>query len=203
MRNDELPEGWSLTTLGEVTRPSSEKIEPQECPNAPYLSLEHIESQSGRILGYGNGSDVRSTKSVFRAGNVLYGKLRPYLNKVSVPDFDGICSTDMLVFPRSPWLENRYLSYFLSCSEIVEFANHHSSGVQLPRIGFDKLAELAFPLPPLAEQKRIVAKVEELLARVNAARERLARVPTILKRFRQAVLATACSGRLSVRDGST
>ncbi len=128
---------------------------------------------------------------------MLYGKLRPYLNKVCRPEFDGICSTDILVFPQSEHLESRYLLYFLSRRQTVEFANHHSSGIQLPRIGFDKLAELEFPLPPLTEQRRIVAKLEEVLAQVNAARERLERVPAILKRFRQAVLAAAFSGRLT------
>jgi len=85
----------------------------------------------------------------------------------------------------------------MSTRYVVEYANHHSAGVQLPRVSFDKLADLEFALPPLAEQKRIVAKVEELLAAVNVARERLARVPAILKRFRQAVLGAACSGRLT------
>ncbi|MCI0459123.1 MAG: restriction endonuclease subunit S [Gemmataceae bacterium] len=192
-----LPDGWAMTRLGEITAPSSEKIEPTERPDALYLSLEHIEGETGRIVGRGKGNDVNSTKAVFRAGDVLYGKLRPYLNKVCIPDFDGICSTDILVFARCSWLENRWLKWFLSQRHVVEYANHHSTGVQLPRIRFGMLVELEFPLPPLAEQKRIVAKVEALLARVNAARERLAKVPAILKRFRQAVLDAACSGQLT------
>ena len=140
---------------------------------------------------------MNSTKAVFRAGDVLYGKLRPYLNKVVVPDFDGICSTDILVFRKQPWLDSRFLKYFLSTPPVVEFANHNSTGVQLPRIGFDTLGMLELPLPPLSEQRRIVAAVEAVLAKVNAARERLNRVPAILKRFRQSVLSAACSGRLT------
>jgi type I restriction enzyme, S subunit len=194
---DALPEGWACITIGEIASPSKEKIEPVDCPSARYLSLEHIESETGKILNSGQASDVNSTKAVFNAGDVLYGKLRPYLNKVTIPDFDGICSTDILVFPKSDWLYSVYLRHFLSTRDVVQYANHHSSGVQLPRVSFAKLAELPFPLPPLAEQKRIVAKVETLLARVNAARQRLAKVPALLKRFRQSVLAAACSGRLT------
>ena len=133
----QLPEGWVLAKLGEITAPSSEKVEPSEQPNAPYLSLEHIEAGTGRILAYGRGSDVHSTKAVFRAGDVLYGKLRPYLNKVCIPEFDGICSTDLLVFPRRGSLDNRLLKWFLSQRHVVEYANHHSAGVQLPRISFE------------------------------------------------------------------
>ena len=194
---EELPEGWARAALCELVKPSSEKVEPSEWPEATYLSLEHIEPQTSAILGRGRGSDVNSTKAVFHAGDVLYGKLRPYLNKVVVPDFDGICSTDILVFRPQPWLDPRFLKYFLSTPAVVEFANHNSTGVQLPRIGFGALGTLELSLPPLAEQRRIVAAVEAVLAKVNAARERLNRVPAILKRFRQAVLSAACSGRLT------
>jgi type I restriction enzyme S subunit len=194
---EDLPEGWASTTLGEVVFPSKERIEPSECPNARYLSLEHIEHDAGRITGHGTGADVGSTKAVFQAGDVLYGKLRPYLNKVCIPSFAGICSTDILVFPKSACIEPHYLLRFLMQRSVVEYAHHHSAGVQLPRVSFDRLAKLEFPLPPLAEQKRIVAKVEELLGRVSAARQRLAKAPALLKRFRQSVLAAACSGQLT------
>jgi len=196
MSND-LPEGWVWAKIGELVAPSKEKIEPSQCADSPYLSLEHIESHTARIASSGKGADVGSTKAVFHAGDVLYGKLRPYLNKVCMPDFDGICSTDILVFPNSPSLQNRFFMRFLMQPEVVEYANHNSNGIQLPRISFDKLAQLPLKLPPFAEQQRIVAKVEALLARVNAARQRLAKVPAILRRFRQSVLGTACSGRLT------
>jgi type I restriction enzyme, S subunit len=194
---EELPEGWVLASLGELLSPSSEKVEPDEKPDAPYLSLEHIEPHTNQIIGRGKGSDVNSTKAVFQAGDVLYGKLRPYLNKVAIPDFDGICSTDILVFQRRPWIDSPYLMHLLSRREVVEFANHNSAGVQLPRISFKVLGTLVVPFPPLAEQRRIVAAAERMLGRVGAARDRLNRVPATLKRFRQAVLAAACSGRLT------
>jgi type I restriction enzyme, S subunit len=195
--DDDLPEGWTVEPLGNLVSPSKEKIEPDQKPDAPYLSLEHVESKVMRIIGHGFGRDVKSTKTIFRTGDVLYGKLRPYLNKVCIPDFDGICSTDFLVFQRVPWIENRLLLWFLSRPEVVDIANHHSTGVELPRVNFQTLASLSFPLPPASEQKRIVAKIEELFVQVNAARARLAKVPLILKSFRQAVLAAACSGRLT------
>jgi type I restriction enzyme S subunit len=192
-----VPEGWALTKLGEIVCPSTERIEPSECPDALYLGLEHVESHTGRIIGHGYGRDAQSTKAIFHAGDVLYGKLRPYLNKVSIPEFDGICSTDFLVFPQVEWLDSRLLRWYLLRQEVVQYANHHSSGVELPRVSFEALANLDFALPSLAEQKRIVGKIEDLLTRVNSARERLDRVPVILERFREAVLVAGCSGRLT------
>jgi type I restriction enzyme S subunit len=194
---DELPEGWVRSQLGAVAWPSKNKIEPSQQPDAPYLGLEHIESHTTKVLGHGRASDVKSTKAVFHAGDVLYGKLRPYLNKVCVPDFAGVCSTDFLVFDQKPWLDSRFLLWSLLRREVVEYANHHSTGVELPRISYDALASLDFWLPPLTEQNRIVARIEQLMARTNVLRQRISGVPAILKRFRQAVLTVACSGRLT------
>jgi len=192
-----LPEGWLRTQFGNVVWPSKNKMEPDKQPEARYLGLEHIEAHTGKILGVGRASEVKSTKSVFRAGDVLYGKLRPYLNKVAAPDFGGVCSTDFIVFDQKIWLNNRLLLWFLLQREVVEYANHNSTGVELPRISYEKLAALDFLLPPLAEQHRIVAGIEKCLTRVNSARDCLSRVREILIRFRQAVLAAACSGSLT------
>jgi type I restriction enzyme S subunit len=200
MQNEEgngLPEGWLCTQFGNVVWPSKNKIEPHQKPEARYLGLEHIEAYTSKILGGGRASEVKSTKSVFKAGDVLYGKLRPYLNKVAAPDFDGVCSTDFIVFDQKICLNNRFLLWFLLQREVVEYANHNSTGVELPRISYGKLASLDFLLPPLAEQHRIVARIEKCLTRVNSARNHLSQIPAILKRFRQAVLVAACSGRLT------
>src|SRR4051794_40094524 len=106
---DDVPNGWAATKLSEIVACSTEKVEPGEANDAPYLSLEHIESHSSRIIGHGRGSDVKSTKNVFRAGDVLYGKLRPYLNKVCRPDFDGMCSTDILVLQPTKAIDPGFL----------------------------------------------------------------------------------------------
>jgi type I restriction enzyme S subunit len=89
------------------------------------------------------------------------------------------------------------LSEFFQTSDYWQLISENVAGNAQPNCNASKLASLPLALPPLAEQKRIVAKVEELLARVNAARERLAKIPALLKRFRQSVLAAACSGLLT------
>ena len=115
-----LPEGWAWAPLGErealvrqggAGRPSGR----------PYLSLEHLESDTTRILGHGRGRDVNSTKTVFRSGDVLYGKLRPYLNKVCIPAFDGICSTDVWSFRSRRTSTAATLCGFLNQREVVEY----------------------------------------------------------------------------------
>ena len=192
-----IPEGWADVLLRDVAQPSKEKVEPSDRPDEPYLSLEHIDPDDRTLNGRGVSSDVKSTKTVFRVGDVLYGKLRPYLNKVYLAEFDGICSTDILVFPGSETVHSGYLTYFLNSPEVVRHATQASKGVSLPRVSFSALGKLPFALPPYAEQERIVGAADTLLARVHAVRDRLDRVPAIIRRFRQSVLAAACDGRLT------
>lgn len=195
--SDELPEGWAAVPLGDLVRPSKDKSEPGTANGRPYLGMEHVESETGRVLGHGDAREVRSTTVAYRTGDVLYGKLRPYLNKVLVAPFDGVGSTEFIVFGQQQHIDSRYLRWLLARRQFVETANERAAGVQLPRVTFDKLADLEQPIAPLAEQRRIVAKVEALLEQVRRAKDRLDRVPLILKRFRQAVLAAACEGKLT------
>jgi type I restriction enzyme, S subunit len=180
-----------------VTSVSSVKAEPENLHDVPYIGLEHIEGGSNQILSVGTVTDVKSTKSVFQRGDVLYGKLRPYLKKVCRPDFDGVCSTDLLVFSASPNLDNGYLLYFLLQQSTADYATQNSSGINLPRVNSRTLGELGFPLPPLAEQRRIVAKIEALQERSRRAREALAEVGPLLEQFQQSVLAAAFRGDLT------
>jgi type I restriction enzyme, S subunit len=192
-----VPEGWASFRLGDVIWPSTTRAEAPHSPDMSYLGLEHVQSDTNRILSFGTASDVKSTANIFREGDVLYGKLRPYLNKVIVAPFSGCCSTEFLVFPKRDHIESRFLMWFLSRPQTVQYASHASAGVQLPRVKFDAMAELEITLPPIAEQRRIVVKLESLLEQVNRAKARLDRVTNIVTRFRQAVLAAAWSGELT------
>jgi type I restriction enzyme S subunit len=192
-----IPTGWEAVSLGDVVAPSTQKAEPSEFGDSIYIGLENIESGTNRIIATGDVDSVKSTKAVFRAGDVLYGKLRPYLNKVCRPPFNGVCSTDILVFPQIPFLDSGYLLHFLSSPKTIDFANQNASGINLPRIGASALSEIDFPLPPLPEQRRIVAKIEALQERSRKAREALAEVGPLLEQFRQSLLAAAFRGDLT------
>ncbi|RJP80884.1 MAG: hypothetical protein C4522_06670 [Desulfobacteraceae bacterium] len=192
-----LPVGWSKTTLGDIAILRNEKVDPLTIESQPYISLEHIDSGINHISSHGMSTEVKSLKSVFFSGDVLYGKLRPYLNKVCQPHFDGVCSTDILVFQPSLAINNNLLLRYLSRRETVEYANRHSKGINLPRISPNQLGKLIIYLPPLNEQKRIVAKIEELQARSSHAREALESIPDLLEQLRQSILAAAFRGNLT------
>ena len=193
----ELPDGWAWTTLGEIIEPSKEKVNPLAIEETPYISLEHIEKGTGKLLGHGRSSDVRSSKTKFNRGDLLYGKLRPYLNKVYISDFEGICSTDLLVFPKNELLSNTFFLYRFLCRDFVNYASYNVSGVNLPRVNFQTLSRFKIPLPPLSEQHRIVTKIEELFTKLDTGINELHKAQSQLKRYRQSVLKTAFEGKLT------
>ncbi len=193
---EQLPTGWVKTTLGEITAPSRERALPSDFPDVPYVGLEHVESQTMKLLGHGYAREVRSSCMQFSKDDVLYGKMRPYLNKVWVAQFDGLCSAEFLVFPKSDALHNPFLAAQLNAEDFVTFANEQVSG-ERPRVDFEKLSHFPVLLPPLAEQERIVAKLNVALSRGERAERAARRALERLKRYRTAVLQAGISGELT------
>ncbi|MBZ4331419.1 restriction endonuclease subunit S [Corallococcus sp. AS-1-12] len=203
MSEDELwplPGGWQWTSFQSVAEVSSDLRDPTATPEAIHIAPNHIESGSGRLLGRGtvNGDGVTSPKHAFHPGQVLYSKIRPYLAKAVLVDFEGLCSADMYpISVRAGLMEPRYLHRWLVSPAFTAKASESQGRTVLPKINQEALYRKPVPLAPLPEQKRIADKLDALLARVEACRERLERIPGILKRFRQSVLAAATSGELT------
>jgi type I restriction enzyme, S subunit len=166
--SEKLPKGWVMTTLGEIAGLSQERALPTDTPTLRYVGLEHIEPQTMKLLGHGYARESRSSLVRFSKGDVLYGKMRPYLNKVWVAEFDGLCSAEFLVFSKYSGLNSKFLALRLNAEDFVAFANGQISG-ERPRVDFGKLSSFPIALPPTSEQDRIVAKLEAALSRVQRA----------------------------------
>jgi type I restriction enzyme S subunit len=129
-----------------------------ECRTLPYVGLEHIEKDRGEFSpAYRPRPEPRlALKYRFTSDHVLYGKLRPYLNKVVLPTFDGVCTTEILPIRVDPTvLDRTYLFAVLMSAPFVAWASHKVAGANLPRLSPAMLAEFELPLPPLDEQQRI------------------------------------------------
>lgn len=196
-----LPNSWLAIELGDVIDyGKTEKAEPADLkPDTWVLELEDVEKETSKILARIPFSErqSKSTKNRFKAGDVLYGKLRPYLNKVVRADSDGVCTTEIIPLRGNDAVDSSFLFYWLKHPTFLAYVTDVSHGVNMPRLGTDSGKKAPLVLAPLPEQKRIADKLDATLARVDACRERLARVAPILKRFRQSVLAAATSGQLT------
>ncbi|MBF6184206.1 MULTISPECIES: restriction endonuclease subunit S [Nocardia] len=142
-----------------------------------YLGLEHIEP-GGRLLDPHliTAGDVASAKFAFEPGDILYGKLRPYLAKIAIPDFSGVCSTDIIPVRVTDVMDARFLLHYLRQPRLVDWANSRSAGANLPRLSPKVLAALPVPVPPLVEQRRIAAILDLADALRAKRREALARL---------------------------
>jgi len=131
-----------------------------------HLTLDQIESQSGRILNkkYGYMNEAGTSTYFFDSGNVLYSKLRPYLNKVMCPDEPGVASTELVPLrPNTDLLDRHYLMYYLRSSHFLNFANVAVAGVKMPRIIMTKFWKHNIPLPSISEQRRIVEILDQAI----------------------------------------
>ena len=112
-------------------------------------------------------------------------------------DENGVCSTEIIPINAEPLVINKYIFYWIKSHHFLDYVNDVSYGVNMPRLGTNDGLNAPFILAPFAEQKEIVDRLDILLAQVEATQARLARIKNIIKQFRQSVLATAVSGKLT------
>jgi len=186
----ELPPGWIEVPLQDAINVSSDRASPAHLGRIRFIGLEHVEAYTGQLSEISDTSTVKSNVVLFERGDTLFGRLRPYLRKIVNVDFGGAASAEFIVFRQSSAIDNRYLGYLLRSDDVIAFANRNSTGDR-PRISAAALGRYRLWLPPLAEQKRIVAKVDSLLARITRAREELLHIPRLVERAKAGVLRAA------------
>ena len=174
-------------------------------PDAWLLDLEDIEKETGKVLQKKRYVDVisKSDKHKFFTNNILYSKLRPYLNKVVLADEEGFCTSEILVFDFK-LIYNKYALWYLRSPFFVEYAMKDAYGVKMPRLGSNQGNMSLFPLPSLAEQQRIVNKLEELIPHIDLYGKAQTELDTLNKNIKEqlkkSVLQYAIEGKLVPQD---
>lgn len=194
----EIPENWAWCRLGEICNyGSSPKAEPKDINEDTWvLDLEDIEKETSVLLNKIRFIERNSlsTKSVFKKGEVLYSKLRPYLDKVIVADEDGVCTTEILPLK----LYGNINPYFVKCalkrSDFLTYVNSVTKGMKMPRLGTNDGQMALFPLPPLHEQEQIVTKLEELMTFCDGLEQSIKESQGYNEKLLQQVLREALQG---------
>jgi type I restriction enzyme S subunit len=195
--------GWGIVKFGDVCTVDRTH---NKGAALPYVGLEDILSGEGRFTGNTEPKKVQSSTFRFTAEHILYGRLRPYLNKVYLPDFNGHCSTEIFPIRPAPNADRRYLYYWLSMDSTVKQIDRTSTGARMPRANVAAILEFSIPLPSLPEQQRIVAILDEAfagLATVTAnAEKNLKNARELFDSYLNSVFTRKGKGWITCRLGS-
>jgi len=203
-----LPEGWGALPLSQLASEESNQIIPSDHPSDTfnYWGLDAI--SEGQIAeppsNYIQGSEVKSTCISFTPKDVLYSKLRPYLNKVIVPTVDGIGSTEWVVYRPNPKLIRReYLAFVMRTKWFVSLASGTSYGARMPRANKSVLREIKIPIPLITDpgqslsiQEQIVERISQFSSDVDSMQKGNAQQQRLLVQLEQSILAQAFRGEL-------
>lgn len=160
----QLPKNWEVRKLGEVCQ-----IEKSQgiYTDLPYIGMEDIESNTTRFIGSTEPQSVKSSTFKFSSDHILYGRLRPYLNKVLAPNFTGHCSTEIFPIKPSKCLNKYFLLYWLLMDSTVKRINATCTGARMPRANISSVFEFYFSFPSLLEQNQIVAILDNAFENID------------------------------------
>ncbi|WP_322924268.1 restriction endonuclease subunit S [Paenibacillus campi] len=195
-----LPVGWKLEKFKDVTSIKSNLVKPEDYPDYILIAPDNIEKFTGQLLGYQTVSEARVTspKHLFKTGQIIYSKIRPYLSKLIVAPFDGLCSADMYPI-ECKVLDTRFLYwYMLSPYFLFQVSNSGSRSV-LPKINQKELGELLIPVPERKEQTKIVQVIDSMLEKETELSNILSKLKAI-ESLKQSILQKAFRGELGTND---
>lgn len=170
----------SLRPLGDLAEHVRDSTTPTPEDSRRYVGLEHLISGDPSLVEWASAASARSSKFVFRSGDILYGKLRPYLDKAALAEFDGVASTDILVLRPRDDVDAHFLAFTMHSKPVLEYAIATTAGVNHPRTSWSALKELEVYSPPLVEQRRI-ARMLSTIQRACGVRSREREAATALK----------------------
>lgn len=191
-----LPEGWERKTFNDIIAISKEKYKPINSKSLFYVGLEHIEKNTGVLTPECGIEEIKTLKNQFSAGEILYGKLRPNLNKVYLAKENGVCSTDILVLRIKEKCNAQFLTHLMLSNDFVNKMSENTNGVNLPRVSTKFVLEYPVNLPPLQEQHQIVQEIESRLSVADKMEEQINLSLQQAEALRQSILKKAFSGEL-------
>lgn len=196
-RKDNYKENkWETKRFDEVADIKSNLVEPSNYLEFPHIAPDNIEKRTGILLDYHTIAEdgVKSGKHRFYAGQILYSKIRPYLSKVVMVDFDGLCSADM--YPIEAKENTKYLLYYMLSDMFLEQASSAGSRSVLPKINQKELSAIKVRITSDEEQKEVVRILDYLLPMMQQVRDKAVQVVDYIDAIKKSILAKAFRGKL-------
>jgi type I restriction enzyme S subunit len=199
VKEGELPKGWKLKTLGDIANRNSQKALPSEMPNAKFIGMDCIEANTLKPFKFYEFKEFKSAGNIFKINQVLYGRMRPYLNKVYKAEVEGACSGEFIILDCLNGFNPDLLKYILHHRDFVRFANHKTSGDR-PRISFEEIADYPVNICKPEEQALIVQEIESRLSVCDKIEESISTSLLQAEALRQSILKKAFEGKLVSQD---
>lgn len=198
-KNDVNLERWVIKEFSEVAKIKSNLVQPIDYMNAPHIAPDNIEKKTGVLLDYNTIAEdgVTSGKHRFNSGQILYSKIRPYLSKVVMVDFDGLCSADM--YPIEANENVKYLWYYMLSDAFLDQASNAGSRSVLPKINQKEMSKIRVPMCNIEEQDEIVRILDKIFEKERHAKE-LVSVIDKIDNLKKAILARAFRGDLGTNN---
>ena len=200
----EIPENWIWATLGEISNYGCcNNVAVDEIPNDAWiLEMEDLEKDSARILQRLTKSErqIKGVRHSFHKGEILYSKLRTYLNKVLVADKNGFCTTEIMPFSLYGGICAKYINIVLRSKYFVDYTIQCGYGVKMPRLSTTDAHNGLIPLPPLKEQLMIVHAVENLIFKINLIENNKEELLSLSSNLKNKILLIAIKGKLVPQD---
>ena len=192
-----IPEGWQVKKLGDIATDIRRSIKPNMIdPKTPYFGLEHLPRKSIALNQWGNAEDIKSSKLIFKQGEILFGKIRPYFHKVGVAPVNGICSSDIIViYPKS----KDYFALTMCCvssDNFIAHATQTSQGTKMPRANWDVLIKYPILVPTMDILSEFNIFVDNLLKQIH----NLTFKNINLRKTRDLLLPKLISGAIDVEN---
>lgn len=197
----EIPEHWNLRRIKYLANVRNVKAVDSD-NDKTYIGLENIESRTGKLLLNRNDEQqlIGETANIFKKGDVLFGKLRPYLAKCIIADFDGRCTSELLVLRTTSYILPEYLYFLMLSPKFIDVVNSSTYGAKMPRASWDFIGNLQIPLPSIKEQEEIVEYLTEFISRIDDLISDINTQIRKLKEYRQSLIFEAVTGKIDVRD---
>lgn len=197
-----LPDSWRWARFNEVAAIQSKLVDPKNYPDLPQIAPDNIEGWTARLLPYISVKEARvfSGKHLFFPKSILYSKIRPNLAKVTVVEFKGLCSADM--YPVYPHINRDFLVKFMITPAFVDQSVSEENRVAMPKINQAALSNILVPVPPAAEQHRIVAKVDTLVGLCDQLKYALSTADSRRASLSQNLIQEALPTRAQTREAA-